>query len=255
MVQTKHSIKVRLPTPSPAQPSTPKRAPGAERAEPLRTTDSPKASTKHSNAAEPRATQVAGDSKPIYYIPHPDEYAGKGALFPHTTYVITKGEEVGLFAAWYVPYATHYRASDTLYPGTTRPFEFKIFPPRKAASSIFCKASPPSKQPSTCTSMRTIRVLLSPSPFLGVPSTLPLISFLKTSPIQTASGIPIRHRGTKRIARVGFLRTLMKKSKFAPVVHQFGRTCSMGSADLTHQNPRFNNVKLRLERRPYFSSF
>jgi hypothetical protein len=101
VIQTKHSIKVRLPTPSPAQPSTPKRAPGAE---PLVIQEFPKASTKHAKVAEP-----------IYYIPHPDEFAAREASFPHTTYVITKGEEVGLFSAWYVPRTTHRHASDMLY--------------------------------------------------------------------------------------------------------------------------------------------
>jgi len=54
-----------------------------------------------------RAMQVTSNNKPIYYIPHPDEYAGREASFPHTTYMITKGEEVGLFMAWSVPCTTH----------------------------------------------------------------------------------------------------------------------------------------------------
>ena len=44
--------------------------------------------------------KAADSYQPIYYIPHPDEYEGLDAGFPGRTYVITKGEEVGLFAAW-----------------------------------------------------------------------------------------------------------------------------------------------------------
>ncbi|EDQ98197.1 uncharacterized protein LACBIDRAFT_336186 [Laccaria bicolor S238N-H82] len=82
--------------PSPAQPSTPERAPVAE---PLITQESPRARTTHGSVAEPQATQVTANDKPIYYIPHPDEFIARRASFPHTTYVITKGEEVGLFSA------------------------------------------------------------------------------------------------------------------------------------------------------------
>ncbi|EDQ98491.1 uncharacterized protein LACBIDRAFT_335921 [Laccaria bicolor S238N-H82] len=127
-------IKVRLPTPSPAQPSTPKRAPVAE---PLITQESPRARTTHGSVAEPQATQVTANDKPIYYIPHPDEFIARRASFPHTTYVITKGEEVGLFSAWH---DAAIRVQNIPAPKGRIQYILQSFPTFEAAFDVYAHA-------------------------------------------------------------------------------------------------------------------
>ncbi|EDR11740.1 uncharacterized protein LACBIDRAFT_323896 [Laccaria bicolor S238N-H82] len=155
-------IKVRLPTPSPAQPSTPKRAPVAE---PLITQESPRARTTHGSVAEPQATQVTANDKPIYYIPHPDEFIARRASFPHTTYVITKGEEVGLFSAWH---DAAIRVQNIPAPKGRIQYILQSFPTFEAAFDVYAHAY----------NMRT----LEPIPISGGRFDVPINRFFDDQP-------------------------------------------------------------------------
>lgn len=97
VIKMKHTIKLHLPTASPAPTFAPR---DARRAEPSKAPEVMRANVLGGNAEDNDRAKASKDFQPIYYIPHPDEYVGRESAFPNAVYVITKGEEVGLFAAW-----------------------------------------------------------------------------------------------------------------------------------------------------------
>jgi hypothetical protein len=97
VIKTKHTIKLHLPTVPLTLTSAPR---DARKTEPSKGPEAMKAKVQGGNAVDNNRAVASEDFKPIYYIPHPDEYVGRDSAFPNNVYVITKGEEVGLFAAW-----------------------------------------------------------------------------------------------------------------------------------------------------------
>ena len=97
VIKMKHTIKLHLPTAPPALTSNPREA---RKSEPSKAPEAMRAEVQGGNAVDNNRRKASEDFKPIYYIPHPDEYVGRDSTFPNNVYVITKGEEVGLFSAW-----------------------------------------------------------------------------------------------------------------------------------------------------------
>lgn len=97
VIKTKHTIKFHLPTAPPALKPAPQ---DARKTEPSKAPEATRPQVQGGNEADNNRAMASEDFKPIYYIPHPDEYVGRDSAFSNNVYVITKGEEVGLFAAW-----------------------------------------------------------------------------------------------------------------------------------------------------------